>query len=247
MNISTRERVRWALLLWCSLSISSLRRVNINLDSPSTEVIRPWIRGREVKRWHLDWEGLYVLFTRRGIDIDAYPAVRDHLLNFKTRLMPGVPGGRKPGTYQWFEIQDAIDYHEEFAKPKIVFQEIATYQAFAFSRQPVLCNNKCFFIPRDDLYLLAILNSKAAWFFLGNVASKLQGGAFAMQSPFVGQIPVPFVDTLQQTRAAKIAEKLVNAGAAHTQDAMLEQELNALVYELYELTEDEIAIVEGRA
>ncbi|MGI8735542.1 MAG: Eco57I restriction-modification methylase domain-containing protein [Pyrinomonadaceae bacterium] len=77
---------------------------------PSKEILKPFLRGRDVKRWRVQPQDLWLIFTRRGIDIKKYPAIKKHLEQFKEQLMPGVPGGRKAGSYEWFEIQDNIAY-----------------------------------------------------------------------------------------------------------------------------------------
>ena len=59
--------------------------------------------------------------SRRGIDIRKHPAIHDHLKQFKKALTPGIPGGRKPGSYEWYEIQDNIAYWREFEQPKVIF------------------------------------------------------------------------------------------------------------------------------
>jgi hypothetical protein len=71
----------------------------------SAEVLKPYLRGRDVKRWKVEPQDLWLIFTRRGIDIDKYPAIKKHLALFKKELMPGAAGGRKPGHYEWFHIQ----------------------------------------------------------------------------------------------------------------------------------------------
>jgi hypothetical protein len=60
-------------------------------DPRSAEIIKPWLRGRDVKRWRTEWAGLYVVFTRRGIDIDQYPAVAVHLAPFRRQLTHRFP------------------------------------------------------------------------------------------------------------------------------------------------------------
>ncbi len=95
-------------------------------DSGSNEIIKPFFLGREIKRYQPLESHRYVIFTRRGIDIKSYPGIYKYLMQFKTRLLPkpknwvGEWIGRKPGSYEWYEIQDSIDYFEEFDKPKII-------------------------------------------------------------------------------------------------------------------------------
>src|SRR5690606_17466112 len=104
----------------------------IAADPRSADVIKPWLRGRDVKRWAVEWDGLYVIFTRRGIDIDQYPAIKAYLAQYRERLEPGKKGGRKPGSYKWYEIQDSVAYYEKFDKPKIIWPDIAKAPTFAY-------------------------------------------------------------------------------------------------------------------
>ena len=148
--------------------------------------------------------------------------------------------------------QDTIAYYEEFDRPKIVYQEIATYQAFAYSEEPLLMNNKCFLIPTTDLYLLAILNSRVGWFFLGHTVSKLQGGAYAMQSPYVSQVPIPTPTETQRHAIETLVRRLLDVEGEGPQACSersrrvreWEHALNAHVYEVYDLTPAEIALIE---
>jgi len=115
-------------------------------------------------------EKTWIIFTRRGIDIDAYPAVKAHLNLFRSQLEPKPEEwigsewpGRKGGSYKWFEIQDSIDYWQQFKRPKISYQEIQFHPSYALDTQGFFGNNKTFFITCDDLYLLAALNSPLMW------------------------------------------------------------------------------------
>ena len=102
----------------------------INEHPSSAEVLKPFLRGRDVKRWCVEYQDLWLIFTRRGIDIKKYPAIENYLSQYKKQLTPGM--GRKAGSYKWYEIQDNIAYWQEFETQKILYQEIATYQAFSW-------------------------------------------------------------------------------------------------------------------
>lgn len=111
-----------------------------------------------------------MIFARRGIGIDAYPAVKQHLQQFRERLEPrprywtgGRWQGRKPGSYMWYEIQDSVDYWELFEQPKIIYQVIQFHSQYALDESGVLGNDKTFFIPSSDKWLLAVLNSSLMW------------------------------------------------------------------------------------
>jgi hypothetical protein len=155
-------------------------------DPKSAELIKPWLRGRDIRKWKAEWAGLYVIFTRRGTDIEKYPAIKRHLEQFQKDLEPKksekAKCGRKPGTYKWFEIQDNIAYFEEFEKPKIVYPNITKTNIFAYDTTGILTNQKCFIIPTTDIYLVAILNSKLATQWFHATLPLLRGGFFEPSS-----------------------------------------------------------------
>lgn len=227
----------------------------ISEDPRNAEIIKPFLAGRDVKRYQAPKADKYLLFTRRGVDIEQYPAIKRHLEQFRTQLEPrpkdwtgktdGWPG-RKPGSYAWYEIQDSVDYYKEFEQEKIIYQEIATYQAFTLDDNGIYCNNKIFMLPGATRALLAILNCKITWFYLNNIATKYQGGAIAMQSPFVLSIPIPDHQDVVDKLDSLVREITTQKQSSPTADtSALEAEINALVYALYELTEAEIALVSG--
>lgn len=153
--------------------IDTLTKERLIQEDPScTDIIKPYFRGQDIKRWIPQWAGLWVIFARRGIDIDAYPSIKQHLLQFRDRLEPrpkdwagGNWLGRKPGQYQWYELQDSVDYWRLFSQPKILYQEIQFHSWFALETSGTFINNKVFLIPSADLYLLAVLNSPIMWWY----------------------------------------------------------------------------------
>lgn len=146
----------------------------IRLDPRSQEIIKPYLRGQDIDRWASDWAGQWMIVARHGIDIDAYPAAKAHLAQIRRELEPKPADwkltsaqpewpGRKPGRYRWYEIQDQVAYFGEFAKPKIVYQEIQYYPRFSLELNGILSNNKTFFIDTNDPWSLTSLNSPLLW------------------------------------------------------------------------------------
>lgn len=220
-------------------------------DGRSAEVIKPFLAGRDVKRYIAPKTDKFLIFTRRGIDIDQYPAILNHLEGFKKRLMPQPRDyigkdwpGRKAGTYKWYEIQDAVDYYGEFEQGKILYQEIATYQAFTYDTSSVYCNNKIFFIPGASLGLLGLLNSKLVWFYLDKVASKLQGGAFAMQSPYVLSIPV-VREVVENAQIEIIVQEILDRKIEGRVTESLEREIDKLIFSFYNIDSDETELLDA--
>jgi hypothetical protein len=143
-------------------------------DPASAAIIKPYLRGQDIDRWQPDWAGLWMIFTRRGIDIERYPAVLAHLQHHRCALEPRPANwaptndkptwpGRKDGSYKWYEIQDSVDYWPRFANPKIYYQEIQFHARYAFDAEGRFGNNKTFFVETDDLTILAVLNSPLMW------------------------------------------------------------------------------------
>jgi hypothetical protein len=117
----------------------------------SREILKPFLRGRDVKRWWCEPQDLWLIFTRRGIDIKKYPAIYDYLKQFKKRLIPGIRGGRKPGSYEWHEIQDNIAYWQEFEEPNIAWGNLTTQPQFTFTPLGFYLNAPATFLVSDSV------------------------------------------------------------------------------------------------
>lgn len=175
----------------------------------SAEVLKPFLRGRDVKRWRCEFQDLWLIFTRRGIDIKKYPAILEHLKPFRKRLTPGVPGGRKPGSYEWYEIQDSIDYWREFEQPKVVYPDIYEHQSFAWDTTGAFLGNTCYFIPGVPVWFVGLLNSHAVEWFYTHVANRIRGGYLRAFSDYMQQIPIPAATPEQQRWCERLAEALI--------------------------------------
>lgn len=145
----------------------------IAADPKSAEIIRPILRGRDIKRYSYTFAGLWLIatFPSRQYNIDDYPAVKDYLLSFgmerleQTGKKHSVNGieviARKKTNNKWFETQDSISYWNEFFKQKIVYREISEAMDACLVEPGFMLNNKCYLITGDHLiYILSFLNSK---------------------------------------------------------------------------------------
>jgi hypothetical protein len=222
----------------------------INEHPSSSKVIKPLLRGRDVKRWCVDYQDLYLIFTRRGINIKNYPAIEKYLSQYRDRLTAGVEGGRKAGSYEWYEIQDNVAYWQEFEKSKIVWGNLATSPQFALA--PVnsyVCAPANLIVSENNNYLLAILNSKAAQYVISQNAALRQGGFLEFKPIYVSQVTIPAATESQRTAIEKLVQKCLDAkkGDPKADTNELKQAINALVYQLYGLTEEEIKIYLARS
>ena len=94
----------------------------IREHSPSSELIKPWLRGRDIERWKTNSSDLSVIFANRGVDIEKYPAILEHLRWFRSDLEKRATSNVHP----WYELQQPQEgIHHEFTQPKIIWQDIA--------------------------------------------------------------------------------------------------------------------------
>ena len=212
----------------------------------SVEVLKPLLRGRDVKRWIVEPQNLWLIFTRHGVDIQRYPAIENYLAQYKKQLMPGVQGGRKPGSYEWYEIQDNIAYWQEFEQPKIIYPNICKRNEFAWDDKGYYTNQKAFIIPNASKYLLGILNSTVVTFLFDKRLAKLQNGYYEPSSIFMKDFPIP-VSTKPEAIETLVNKILSTKAKDPKADvSKLEHQIDQLVYQLYGLTKEEIAIIEGK-
>lgn len=230
----------------------STRDKLIEEDPGSNEIIKPFLAGRDIKRYKQPVSDKYLIFTKRGIIIENYPAILKHLLQFRDKLEPKPKDykgdnwkGRKPGSYRWYEIQDAVDYYLEFEKPKIIFPDIATQAECMLDYSRSYCVNTAYVIPVDDTFLLGIMNSKVIHFFYTSLTTSIRGGYLRFIRQYVEQIPIPSPHSLSDKISLLVKERMSIDIEEVDKIESLESQIDQLVYQLYGLTEEEIGIVEG--
>lgn len=228
-------------------------------DSRSVEVIKPWVAGRDVKRWYVEAKE-YILFIPwhfplhnnsgvSGASKEAeiqfranYPAVYQYLLKFKDRL--SARNKTETGIrYEWYALQRcAATYHAEFEKPKIVWGNLATKPKFAFDKQGYYISAPANLIPTNDLFLFSMLNSSICQWLISLQAATRSGGFLEYKPMYVGQLPIATPSPTHRADIESLVQKCLDAKGKGI--AKWEAEINRLVYEVYDLTPKEIAIIE---
>lgn len=175
--------------------ISNKVREKLIVDDPkSAEIIYPYLTGKEIKRYRIEWENHYMIFTRRGIDITKYPAIEKYLNSFREELEPKQSSkdkkGRKPGNYEWYEIQDTIDYWQVFCESGIVYPHFNKHCNFTIATSPFFPNTKGYHLQSLEYWLLALLNSKVVNFYLNSICPFVRGGYYEYRSYNVETIPI---------------------------------------------------------
>jgi hypothetical protein len=227
------------------------RQELINLDPKSEEIIRPLLRGRDIKRYAYEFAELFIIttFPSLKIDIEKYPAVKQHLIRFGyDRLkQTGDKGSRKKTNNKWFETQDSISYWDDFSKQKIVWKIIGNQMAFFIDTNKFIVNNACYILTGSSLpYLLAVLNSKIIkWYsFLTNM-NKTGVGDVQVGGQNIILFPIPLLSDLQQIPFNKLVEEISNRQRKKDDTSDIEHKIEKLVYQLYCLKEEEIDFIES--
>lgn len=167
----------------------------------TSAIIRPILRGRDIKRYGYSWSGLWLINTHNGtkeglerIHIEDYPSIKEHLDNYRLRLETRADKGDTP-----YNLRNCA-YLDEFSKPKIVWAELSrTGNSFAYSDDGAMVLNTCYILSFNDNEfhekelntLLGFLNSNVALFYLDIISSKLDETGWRWLKQFVELIPIP--------------------------------------------------------
>ncbi|GAA7548181.1 class I SAM-dependent DNA methyltransferase [Helicobacter pylori] len=226
------------------------------------ELIKPILRGKDIKRYRYEWAGEWVINTHNGytsfshkippIDIEKYPAIKAHLDSHWDKISKRDDQGNTP-----YHLRNCA-YIEDFEKEKIVYGEIVQEPRF------YLDNGECelgvfyaeatsFILTGEHLrYLLGMLHSKLITFAFKTfyAGGGLGESGYRYKKAFIERLPIPQITPKNQELAHKItdcAERILKSKEkdpkANTQE--LEKEIDALVYQLYNLTDEEIKIIEN--
>ncbi len=221
------------------------------------KLIKPILRGRDIKRYRYEWAGEWLINTHNGytsfshkippIDIEQYPAIKAHLDSHWDKISKRDDQGNTP-----YHLRNCA-YIEEFEKEKIVYPCImAKEPCFVYEQKGFYAPAPANIITGDKTeiqYLTALLNSKCIYFAMRKF---YMGGGIEgeLKTNNLERIPIPQITTKNQELAQKItdcAERILKAKEkdpkANTQE--LEKEIDALVYQLYNLTDEEIKIIEN--
>ena len=244
---------RKEILGWCK-SPAERRRTD--------KLIRPMLRGRDVKRYGYEWAGLYMIctFPALNLDIKDYPAIKKHLLTFgKERLEQSgkkiVIRGEKVSArsktcYRWFEPQSAVGYWKDLEKSKLVWMDLSDVPAFAYDENGFSLNNMVYFLSGNVnlKYLVGCLNSRMAIWQFSQICSTSGVGTMRWQAFTMDRLRVPSSKVKEQMQIAKVVDRILSAKRRNpsADTSVLEHQIDALVYKLYGLSKNEIAVVEGR-
>jgi len=242
-------------------------------DAKSEDLIKPFLRGKDIKRYQPLGRGRYLILMPKGwTKLNAegvkdawawlehnYPSIANHLKLFSEKAQKRYDKGD-----YWWELR-ACDYYEEFEKPKMMLPDISIRGNFTIdSHGKYYCGNTAYIIASSDKYLLGILNSSLITFYYENLSSRYRGDYLRFIYQYLEKLPIRTIDFSNSEdknrhnkmvglveRMLELHERLAKT-TTETDKATLQRRINAtdheidnLVYELYGLMEEEIVIVEG--
>lgn len=193
-------------------------------DPKSADLLKPFLKGENIKRWRIESDDLYLINTPKGqVDIEAYPAVRDWLAPFREALE------KRATDQRWWELQQGqLAYQAALQSPKIAYQDITATNPFALDSGGSLLANTCYFLPTNDKALLGLLNSKLAWFFLTAITNIARGGYLRLRTEFVEQLPIPEIDSPDRSAIERQTSLAADAaGSRHTLDCEVQRRIQS--------------------
>ncbi len=179
---------------------SLTRQELIKGDPKARDLIKPYLRGQDISRWNPRWAGLWMIamkssgdhpwpWSDKGVEAEsifrhAYPTIFAHLTSFRETLARRQDQGR-----YWWELRSCA-YWEEFARPKITYQEITWQLNWCFDARGTLCNNTAYILPTEDRWLLAVMNSPVSWWYAWRTAVRGKDEALRFIKEFVVTLPI---------------------------------------------------------
>jgi hypothetical protein len=233
----------------------------IKEDKNSTEVIKPFLRGRDIKRYAIENPGLWLIYVsnqwtdsnREKMEPEkffkkAYPAIHNHLKQFETQLK-----ARDDQGVYWWEMRPC-KYLAEFEKPKIISARFMIEPLFGYDKDDRFTNDACYILPTESPFLAAILNSKLGWWVLSRLTNQVQQSYSQVHIQYLSKLPIAKPTESQQREIEELVGKILHLRNLRkvSEDKQsnlpkvteLEREIDLLVYHLYNLTLEEVRIID---
>jgi len=159
----------------------------IRRDPSSKELLKPFLVGEDLKKWRIEPQDQWLIYIpKNSIAIDDYPAIRDHLVPFRDKLE------KRATKQEWFELQQAqAAYAPQMEKPKIIYGHFSSSALFSHDSLGYYSNDKSYFIPHGDWYLLGLLNSSTLWWQITRLAPFVRGGYYEVRVQYIETLPIP--------------------------------------------------------
>ncbi|MEI2423121.1 TaqI-like C-terminal specificity domain-containing protein [Arthrospira platensis SPKY2] len=221
----------------------------------SQEVLKPFLRGKDVKRWCVDWAEQYLIKIESSenkkhpwsdaktekeaekIFAKTYPAIYLRFECYRDRLI----GRCDQGKYFW-ELRSCA-YWREFEQPKIIYPDIYNHQSFTFDNNNFYLVNTCYLSSTNEVWLCGLLNSSIVEWFYSQISNKVRGGYLRAFTDYMKQIPILKATEADKEAIEKLVQKCLDAKGVGVGE--WEAEIDDRVAHLYGLTTEEMKIIRG--
>lgn len=164
-----------------------IKKKLIEEDPNSTDLLKPFLEGKDLKKWHNQSRKLYIIYIPKGeININNYPAIKEWLIVHKERLE------KRATKQEWFELQQAqLAYKPSFEGIKIQYAHFCSSPLFHMNTNGAFSNDKSYIIPTSDYYLYGLLNSDVIWYFIKSICPFVRGGYYEVRVQYIETLPIP--------------------------------------------------------
>lgn len=242
----------------------------IKEDKNSQQLIKPFLQGRNIKPYTSPKAKNWLILIPKGFTIrrnlpqnnpyylnepiprygyieydyawewfqENYPTIANHLLPYKEKAEKRTDKGD-----YWWELR-ACDYYQEFEYPKIMYQVLQVKPCFIYDDTNQYCNNSMWIIPKDDKFLVGLLNSKMGWWLISKYCTAIQNG-FQLIWKYFGQIPIKHITENEKKPFIELVDKIIAQKQKGEDTKANEILIDNMVYELYHINEEEQKLIEG--
>jgi len=188
-------------------------------DPRCTEIIKPYLRGQDVKRWTPEWAGMWMIllkssenqawpWSKAGDSAESafaqvFPSVYAHLKAFEDALRKRQDRGRF-----WWELRSCA-YYDAFERPKLLYQEIQFHPAYCLETEGYHSNNKTFLVPTADLWLLAVLNSPLMWWYTWRYLPHMKDEALSPVAELMEKLPIAAPSEIVRSQVEVAVRQLI--------------------------------------
>ncbi len=287
-EILLKQKIEWHSKLLKELNVSINRGLTIGFskafiinkqtrdeliakDAKNREIIKPLLRGRDIKKYTYEHADLFLIVVKSGFtnskrgceDPNKYFEGHYKDLYFHLKTVGDTQKGKGKGLYHrddqgdyWWELRKCA-YYQDFEKEKMIWIVLSDTGKFAYDDRGFYINDSCFMMTGEGLkYLLAILNSNLAEWYFAQISTSSGMGTNMWKKYKIEMLPIrdipireqrPFINMVDKVLAVTKKDDYLENPAKQAKVKELEKQIEQMVYKLYGLTPDEIDIVEGRS
>lgn len=229
---------------------SEIRNLLIKKDKNNSDLIKPILRGRDLIKWKSTFSDMYALVITKDVDIDKYLEIKNYLLKFEEKL------NKKSGSAKWYQLQanPSSEILKSFEKEKIVWGELSDKAKFVYDSDNYSLDATVFLmVGRNLKFIISILNSKLGQWYFEQISTSSGMGTNRWKKYKIETFPIkeispkqqkPFIQLVDQILSITKDKDYLDNPDKQAKVKQLEKEIDQLVYKLYELTPEEIKIVE---